>query len=776
MNDFFVTKAETLQKLSLLLKKARVLPQISFSVGDWIDKKNHILEKIKKKGWGKKKLIIRSSAVNEDSVNQSLAGRYTSIQNIVGIPKINEAIEKVISSFDQNPKNQVFIQPYLNFKNIMMSGVAFSKDPNTGSPYIVINYDDQTGSTDSVTSGKSNKLKTYYFYKYSSKKAPIRLVKIINLIFELESITKSDSLDIEFALDYQNHLYLLQARPLNSFIKMDVDIDQLSSVLVEVDNKIGDLSRKHPYLCGSKTVFGIMPDWNPAEIIGIRPKPLALSLYKELITDGIWAYQRHNYGYKNLRSFPLLVDFHGLPYIDVRVDFNSFIPSTVNQNLAEKLVNYYLKKLIKQPNLHDKIEFEIVYSCYTFDLDTKINLLKKDGFSNEECKSLIESLRTLTNQIINNKTGLWRTDLEKINQLERRRKTILGSELDIVSKIYWLLEDCKRYGTLPFAGLARAGFIAVQLLKSLVTEKILSQADYDNFMLSIDSISSQMNKDLNKLSKKNFLKKYGHLRPGTYDILSKRYDEEPNKYFDFKKFKRPPEQKSKFSLSLEQLKQIDRYLNKHGIDHNILGIFDFIKEAIYGREYAKFIFTYSLSDLLSLLQNLGASYSISDTDLAFLDINCIKKLYTSSFDKKNVMLQSIEEGKRNFSITSNIILPPLIKSAEDIWSFHIAPSHPNFITNQTAKGHVAFSNQDLKKIKKSILLIPSADPGYDWIFSHEIAGFITMYGGINSHMAIRAGELGIPAVIGTGETLFSNLSSSRFLEIDCINKQVKIVS
>lgn len=773
MSNPLTTKAETLEKLAPLIKKAKILPQINFSVAFWKEDKKKILSRIKGLGWDKKKLIVRSSAVNEDGKRESLAGHFQSIQNVYGIDNICDSIEKVISSFDKNPKNQVFIQPHL--KNIVMSGVVFSKDPNTGSPYIVINYDDQSGSTNSVTSGKSNQLKTYYFYRYSSKKAPARLAKIINLIYELESIIKSDSLDIEFALDHKNYLYLLQVRHLHCSINMGMQANQLTSTLSGIESKITDLSRKHPYLCGSKTVFGIMPDWNPAEIIGVRPKPLALSLYKELITDGIWAYQRHNYGYKNLRSFPLLVDFHGLPYINVRVDFNSFIPSTVNPKLAEKLVNFYLKKLIKQPSLHDKIEFEIVYSCYTFDLDTKINLLKKDGFSNEECKSLIESLRILTNHIINNNTGLWRTDLEKIDELEKRRKIILSSDLDIVSKIYWLLEDCKRYGTLPFAGLARAGFIAVQLLKSLVTEKILSHEDYDNFMLSIDSISSQMNKDLNKLSKKNFLKKYGHLRPGTYDILSKRYDEEPDKYFNFKKTKKPDKQKNKFSLSLEQLKQIESYLNRHRIDHNILGIFDFIKEAIYGREYSKFIFTYSLSDLLSLLKNLGTLYSIKDEDLAFLDINCIKKLYTSSFDKKNVLLQSIEEGRRNFSITSHIILPPLIESAEDIWAFHIPPSRPNFITNQKTKGHIAFSNQELKKIKKSILLIPSADPGYDWIFSHDISGFITMYGGINSHMAIRAGELGIPAVIGTGETLFSTLSSARFLEIDCINKQIHIL-
>ena len=46
--------------------------------------------------------------------------------------------------------------------------------------------------------------------------------------------------------------------------------------------------------------------------------------------------------------------------------------------------------------------------------------------------------------------------------------------MSTVDKIYWLLEDCKRYGTLPFSGLARAGFIAVQFLRGFVKLNILS--------------------------------------------------------------------------------------------------------------------------------------------------------------------------------------------------------------------------------------------------------------------------------------------------------------
>ena len=79
------------------------------------------------------------------------------------------------------------------------------------------------------------------------------------------------------------------------------------------------------------------------------------------------------------------------------------------------------------------------------------------------------------------------------------------------------------------------------------------------------------------------------------------------------------------------------------------------------------------------------------------------------------------------------------------------------------------------ELSGNILMIPSADPGYDWIFSKNIGGFITMFGGVNSHMAIRAGELGIPAVIGAGEVLYRQWSMAKSIQIDCANKQVHIL-
>ena len=39
----------------------------------------------------------------------------------------------------------------------------------------------------------------------------------------------------------------------------------------------------HPHLYGRTTLFSTMSDWNPAEMIGVTPRPLALSLYQKLI-------------------------------------------------------------------------------------------------------------------------------------------------------------------------------------------------------------------------------------------------------------------------------------------------------------------------------------------------------------------------------------------------------------------------------------------------------------------------------------------------------------
>ncbi|MFH1759959.1 MAG: PEP-utilizing enzyme, partial [bacterium] len=386
------------------------------------------------------------------------------------------------------------------------------------------------------------------------------------------------------------------------------------------------------------------------------------------------------------------------------------------------------------------------------------------------------TLLNLTNNIVNTTNGVFKLDLERIEHLKERQEKVLGSSLTVIEKIYWLVEDCCRYGTLPFAGLARAGFIAVQMLRSFVASGAITQLEVDGFMCSLNTIAKQMSKDHHHMDQNSFLDKYGHLRPGTYDILSERYDEAYEIYFREK----PPPVKYDLGFEFESasINRLSSAIKQAGFAADINQLLDFIKRAIEGREYAKFVFTKSVSEILKLVNLLGRKYGLTTKDVSFLNISTLLNLY-STLDHRDLSKILKEESDRNrqfFEITKAIKLPSVITSADDIFEFELEDGKPNFITTGRCQGDIV-KEQDLLKVQLSrkIVFIPSADPGFDWVFSKNICGLITMYGGANSHMAIRAAELKIPSVVGAGEKNFNTWAQGKFLEIDCENRQVRIL-
>lgn len=789
----FKTKAETLQQLEGQVTSAKVLPQVCFTVAKLQEQPEAIWDMIQA-AFGQQAVIVRSSALSEDTGLASQAGKYLSIAGCVGQAGIMEAIKQVAQAFgDGGDGNQIFIQPML--QAIARCGVIFTLEPSTGGQYYIINYD-ESGSTSSVTSGTGEGLQVYYQVKHSTQ-GDAKMAPLVQMAQELERLFDHEALDIEFAQDASGTLYILQVRPL--VLKVPVaSFTSQQQTLERICSKIQDANQPKPYLLGKRTIYGVMPDWNPAEMIGIRPKQLALSLYKRLITDGTWAYQRSNYGYRNLRSFPLLIDFGGLPYIDVRVSFNSFIPKELDDGLGEKLVGYYLDRLAQEPEMHDKVEFAIIFSCFTFDFAQRSKVLADHGFSAKEIRELGEALLALTNRIINVTDGLWLLDAEKIGLLEQRQRLVMESELDIVSKIYWLLEDCARYGTLPFAGLARAGFIAVQLLQSLVGVGIVSQQEYQDYMSGLDTVGSQMGRDYATMTQEDFLQKYGHLRPGTYDINSKRYDAAPELYFGqaatsadepsadaavkalgaprmSDELRKPKELREPFKLSLRQYAAIGEQMKACGLQGDVLALFKFIEAAIEGREYAKFVFTKSLSDALELLAQLGEQYGISREDMAYMDCLLIDELYSAAVDGEATIKESIARGKEKYAEALGITLPPVILNADEARAFRLPDGTPNFITDLSATGELCPAEIGQGSLEGKILLLKAADPGYDWIFNQRIKGFITAYGGANSHMAIRAAELRVPAVIGIGEKQYAYLEQAAAIHIDCAVKKMEIL-
>jgi phosphohistidine swiveling domain-containing protein len=770
MSVRFSTKGQTLAELRTQVRVGEVLPLILVSHGEWVRNPDVV------SAWvvgelGDGPYIVRSSSRREDQTVESMAGAFLSVLD-VHPANLSSAIDRVFESYEGVPADdEVLVQPMLG--EVVRSGVVFSHDPNTCSPYRTVNWHDGA-DTSRVTGGGGGRL--WQQVTGCNRSGPAWLTRVFDLVDEVQQLTGGGPIDCEFAFTGSSGaetLWLLQARPL--VLGEEPESPETLGVRVDlIRDRVERGMRPHPFLGGSRTVYGVMPDWNPAEIIGVRPRPLALSLYRELITDSIWAYQRHNYGYRNLRSFPLMTHFLGQPYIDVRVSFNSFIPADLSVELADRLVEHYLSKLIREPSLHDKVEFEVVLTCYSFELPDRLRRLRNSGFSTTDCEDLTSALRHLTNRIIHPTEGLWKEDAARVVNLARRREQLFATSGEPLERVYWLIEDGKRYGTLPFAGLARAGFIAVQILRSLVSAGVLSDQDIEEFMTSLSTISSNMVDDRRNMAREEFLAKYGHLRPGTYDICSLRYDEAPNMYFDWSEESSTIRKNKSFALTRHQESAIELLLREHGLDSTPRDLLHFCRSAIELRESSKFEFTRNLSDAMKMLVEFGAGLGFSRQDMSFCDLPTIYEVYRSAADARSSVARSIEEGRRLYEESRHLNLPPLIVDPEDVIGFEIPEAVPNFITQRSIVASVV-KTSDLDRLRGSIVAIPSADPGYDWLFSRGIAGLITEWGGANSHMAIRAGELGLPAVIGAGELLYRRWSNARRLSIDCALRRVEII-
>ena len=145
----FNTKAQTLVHLQNRLESSTIPSIYVLSVRKWMEDRAACLNLINK--YFKNSIVVRSSTTFEDNQASSGAGEFDSILNVD--PKdrlaVTEAIDQVIWAYkkkitaDHLLGQEILIQDMI--ANVSMSGVVFTCEVKTGSPYYVINYDDVTG-------------------------------------------------------------------------------------------------------------------------------------------------------------------------------------------------------------------------------------------------------------------------------------------------------------------------------------------------------------------------------------------------------------------------------------------------------------------------------------------------------------------------------------------------------------------------------------------------------------------------------------------------------
>ena len=782
------TKAETLDWLA---GQGFPVPKtLYFTVSHWRESQGLVLEQVREHFMHGGTLAIRSSAQSEDGSASSQAGAFLSILHIPSddVAQLSNAVDAVRDKLT-SADDQIIIQPMV--AEVIMSGVIMTRHLDDGSPYYTVSYDDTSGRTDTITSGMGTS-KTVYIYKGVKDEyfdSP-RLRKVVALAQSLERVYADEPLDIEFALDTSMCIHLLQVRGICTASNWRLGIaEQISGQIGYVESFVRHISAPRFGLFGGKSILGVMPDWNPAEMIGVSPRPLALSLYRELITRRVWSLAREHMGYRNLPPVELMLSIGGRPYIDVRASFNSFLPQSIPRIVCGRLVDAWLERLDKHPNFHDKVEFEIVHTIAEPDMAATFAERYPGLLSKEEFTQYAAALVKLTNDAVT-PNGTLEISLQETARLKEIQENKLPRELmaasqmsafDLALRIGTALEQCRSKGTLPFAVAARHGFIAEALLRAAVRCDALEQERVNEFKRGIHTVAGDMTRDFGavykgKMSETVFLKQYGHLRPGTYDILSPAYREQPNLFSGIAGVEEIV-QEGGFALTSGERASLDSLLESGGLTLTSVELLAYAKKAIAAREYVKFVFTRHVSHILTLLAAWGERLGLDKEQVSMLPTGEVLDSLAKPLhiDRNRHYLNLVRQYMDEYDLMRSFKMAYLIRSPRDIY---VVPQHrsaPNFITSGRISApvfHLHKQSDASVPLEGCIVCIESADPGYDWIFSRNIAGLITCFGGTNSHMAIRCAEYGLPAAIGCGEHLFGQIKTASSCVIDCAGKTV----
>ncbi len=455
--------------------------------------------------------------------------------------------------------------------------------------------------------------------------------------------------------------------------------------------------------------------------------------------------------------------------------------------LAGRLVDAALDRLATRPELHDKVEFEVMPTGLDFRSAEFLETTYGDALDATDRRAVLDAYRGLMNRVVGSGDAeTLRLAEGQISGLAARQaqrppvyESLAVSSLQRLAAARRLIEEVRRCGTPAFSVLARHGFLAEALLRSIVDRGALAPDRLAAFKRSIRTVAGDLTDAMHdvaggRLSPTAFFRRFGHLRPGTYDVLSPRYDRRE----DFFAGTHLPEVGAAHDFALEpaERRSIDALIAEAGL--TLAGadaLLAYAKTAVAGREFGKFVFSRNISDALELFAAWAEAHGLSRDDLSHLDVLPLLD-EVAGFDARShgvPLLDRVAAARRDHQCGSSLHLSFILRSVEEVYIAPQQRAEPNYVTKARTAGPLTILTPQsgaAEQLGGAVVCIESADPGFDWIFTHGIAGLVTKYGGANSHMAIRCAEFGIPAVIGCGEVLFEQILRARRIEIDAANR------
>ena len=724
------------------------------TVADWTSRRSECLTRVQQQFAGAQ-LAVRSSKYNECAGVPGHAGRYRSLGPVDpgNRAALSRAVKAVFESYGGlHESDEVMLQVWVGDATATIGVTSADATAFAGTrtlSYFVGN------ATNAITAGWTNVHRFWLTANtIASKHWPSSVRRAFALLAQLESTLKRSALELEIAVDNRGRLRLLQVTPSTRPATHPCTRESMHSAerrWINTEREFDQRAQARDGELGRKPLFGLMPDWNTAELLGEHPRPLAASLFDALIAKSAWRRARINLGYRRSAVHPLLAFIAGRPYVDVRASLNSLIPKGLSDAALRRVIEAGINKLGQQPDLHDRVETDLFPTCI--------------GFANEWTSQLSEAGLSTTDQ------RLWRAALIAMETrwqqfsahanvsdetAKRAHDTLIATCIDTANaedllRAIGLIRDGF---ALSFAMHARLAFVARFQLASLVRVGAVSQKRLDHLLGCVSVVNS-----IDGLHARDA----GLLRPATFDVRVAPISGElaPANLLNAP---RTAVGGARISFTTQEHRAVSTLLKPLMLNDDANAWLQMAVRRIELRELCKYRLSVAVSSWLSALTNWGARLNLNVEDLSFLTVKSV----TGKRDPDGLH-QLLARSKTRYEEEASIKMPLLVASRADIRASSEPALRPTFLGRGRVSAPLCVIDRHTAARKiavGTVVLIRAADPGFDWIFAYPFAALVTCYGGPHSHMAIRCDELNVPCVLGCGETVYNALHGATRVSID----------
>lgn len=694
---------------------------------------------------GRPALAVRSSAVGEDSSEHSHAGQNQTFLNIRTEGDLELAIGRCFDSIhgeasktyrhffsqesSQTAKMNVVLQAMINPK---FSGVYFSRDPRGKAREWIIELIEGLG--EDLVSGR----KTPYFIT-SENRAGITVPGLDT--FNFEKVLKlgahakevlSYEVDMEWALDQDLNVHMLQARPVTA-------LRSISNQVKAVEAELTRLKEDYPN----------NPTWDGqtfAEWTGF-PSYLTFSLWKNAFSPHhAFGKSLKTLGYKSFSE-----DQHYSPKDSLleRVFGRAYVNLDKMSELYFGPIPY---SMVAKPRPHLKFDFK------------KLNL-----------KTVLATPVSMFNMVkvginLSSKRTDWlKVAAQKLVEFRAEGASVLAPNVyqswdssklrDALCRESWQFAKDDLHWPLVLIVLTESTMQSiVRLLASVVGKQEAEKTIRQWMGQGLHTVTAEMNAAFQEachdpLKRPFFMAKYGHRGPGELDLANPRWAELGETAFyslgpassqaSTAEIKVDP-----VPLEIQKLKTFKRDI--------ILHEWRLLKEMLELRERWKMELLKPYARIRYMAGELGERLGLGK-DIHWLrlsEIEGIKDLSPSYVTAD--LTNRIGERKRRFEVFKQFSLPEFVtvsemesiikgENTEDRKYFDGEALSPGLVAGEVVVVEDPASVDVSAWGENTILVAEATDPGWTPLFA-KVRGIIVDKGGVLSHCAILAREMNLPAV------------------------------